>query len=164
MEDTSHLPDGYHNPNRGQVAAADMSGQLSFGEVLEMSAENMRERHRQYPVLDAVPPTTPPKLWGVPRWAQQLAQFLDATLVRRRASAHLSREASRFSTHTPAKSVQQMMYHYARQAKLFGLDPIRLEQASIDQLERIARQGPPRFRPPQRRRLKKKINRMKGRA
>jgi hypothetical protein len=80
--------------------------------------------------------------WAVLNWARGIARMFDMNRSRAAAAAHLSREASRYSTAPEPKSVDHMMAVYARQR---GTSPTRLR---------------PNLTPAQGRRLRKKRNRM----
>jgi hypothetical protein len=77
-------------------------------------------------------------------WISTIREMLARNKSRAAAAAHLSREASRYSTAPEPKSIDHMMTVYARQR---GFGPRR---------ER------PNLTPAQGRRLRKKQNRMKG--
>jgi hypothetical protein len=83
--------------------------------------------------------------------------------TRRVMSEHLSREASRHSHAPAAKTVGETMAVYARQMHLRLIwSQEELAAASPGALMTVVRGGFPRFTGPQRRRLTKRINRMKG--
>lgn len=160
----------YHNPPEGALPA----------DALEQYADAMRQRHR-LPTPDEIAAEAEQAAvkelerqarrqggrgWGrnfaINEWAQKIAEMFRWNESRRAVSLHMSQEASRYSSSTAPMSTQQRMYHYARHRGLFGLDPLRLERASLDQLAAVIASGTPRFTPAQRRRLRHKLNHQKA--
>jgi hypothetical protein len=169
-DDIGHMPADYHLAGESRdwlVAKADPS-ELRHA-LNEVAAE---EEHKSARFLDnmaaeeahahQVGARRTGRTAAITAWAAKIAEMFTWNKARRAVSLHMSQEASRYSASARPMSTQQRMYHYARQSGLFGLDPLRLERASADQLAHTIACGVPRFRPAQRRRLRHKLNRQRG--
>lgn len=101
--------------------------------------------------------------WAINAWGQVVAALRDAIQKRQAIADHMSREAARYSTAAAPKPVADMMAAYAKQRGLrMPWTPAELAAADRRHLLIVAKAGPPNFSGPQRRRLKKKINRLMG--
>jgi hypothetical protein len=151
------------------------TGDVSVGAAISLTADEYRRRHRMDPRSPAeiaaehhaelayYSARQASKSWALANWARQVSDFIVGSRNRRAVTLHMSTEAARHSHAPRPKSVQQMMFHYARQSGRFGLDPLRLEKASPAQLHHVVDYGPPAFTGPQRRRMRKKLNRAESR-
>lgn len=99
---------------------------------------------------------------AIAQWAAGIRRMFEWNKTKAAASAHLSREASRYSTSPRPKPVVDMMAVYARQRGLRIPEMLAsLSTAAVPTLAAVV-YGGVYFTGPQCRRIKKKLNRLKG--